>query len=203
MGKMRRSTLRNHSRHADLSANIRSVSAPEFCYEHSMKCSICDLRNVRTRAAIDRHLLQGRTIRSTAHKFHVGEDALGRHRRHMRAAITKAAAVTPVDDADLAYGRELLSEAASIRADALRLQHEAEAQRDIKTALRGLQARLNTLEATARLTGAIQDGSRSFNVNVEATVLDENTLRRMATVWLERHPPKQLEADTSKANGHA
>src|SRR5205809_7918824 len=64
--------------------------------------------------------------------FHVSPDAVGRHRRHMRTATLKVQAAA--DKQDLVYGQTLIEEVKAIKADAERLQLEAEGRRDIRAA---------------------------------------------------------------------
>ena len=72
-------------------------------------------------------------LKSIANRFHVSEDAVGRHRRHMRTAMLKAEAAA--EKPDLIYGQTLIDEVKAIKADAERLQLEAEGRRDIRAAL--------------------------------------------------------------------
>lgn len=150
-----------------------------------LRCTIC---RSRSRAAIDGRLLTGESLRKISHRFKVGEDSLGRHRKHMRSAVVKAAAV--VEAKEIAYGSRLLAEIGRIRADAERLQAEAEGQQDIKTALVGIRQRLHVCELEARLSGEIESGTR-LTVNV-APVLDEAAMLRIARTILARHAPLEL-----------
>jgi len=90
-------------------------------------CTICSHPKL---VSIDRQLLRGDMLNSIAHRFHVSPDAVGRHRRHMRTAMLKAQAAA--EKQDLVYGQTLIDEVKAIKADAERLQLEAEGRRDIK-----------------------------------------------------------------------
>jgi len=84
-------------------------------------CTICSHPKL---VNIDRQLLRGDMLNSIAHRFHVSPDAVGRHRRHMRTAMLKAQAAA--EKQDLVYGQTLIDEVKAIKADAERLQLEAE-----------------------------------------------------------------------------
>jgi len=80
--------------------------------------------------------------------YRVSEDALGRHKKHMQLVIAKAAAA--VDQNGLAYGSALLAEIGRIKADAERLQSEAERRRDVRAALKAIHERLAIVELEAK-----------------------------------------------------
>jgi hypothetical protein len=88
-------------------------------------CTICSHPKL---VNIDRQLLRGDMLNGIAHRFHVSPDALGRHRRHMRTAMLKAQAAS--EKRDLVYGQTLIDEVKAIKADAERLQLEAEDRLD-------------------------------------------------------------------------
>ena len=100
-------------------------------------CTICSHAKL---VNIDRHLLRGDMLNGIAHRFHVSPDAVGRHRRHMRTAMLKAQAAC--EKQDLVYGQTLIDEVKLIKADAERLQLEAEGRRDIRAALQAIRERL-------------------------------------------------------------
>jgi hypothetical protein len=112
-------------------------------------------------------------LKSIANRFHVSEDAVGRHRRHMRTAMLKAEAAA--EKPDLIYGQTLIDEVKAIKADAERLQLEAEGRRDIRGALQAIRERVSIVELQAKLMGEIQTGNRSVTVNV-ATITPEEAL---------------------------
>src|SRR6266699_2627796 len=89
-------------------------------------CTICSHPKL---VNIDRQLLRGDMLNGIAHRFHVSPDAVGRHRRHMRTAMLQAQAAAETQD--LVYGQTLIDEVKLIKADAERLQLEAEGRRDI------------------------------------------------------------------------
>ena len=93
-------------------------------------CTICSHPKL---VNIDRQLLRGDMLNGIAHRFHVSPDAVGRHRRHMRTAMLKAQAAC--EKQDLVYGQTLIDDVKAIKADAERLQLEAEGRRDIRAAL--------------------------------------------------------------------
>lgn len=112
----------------------------------------------------------------------------------MRSAVVKAAAV--VEAKEIAYGSRLLAEIGRIRADAERLQAEAEGQQDVKTALIGIRQRLAVVELEAKLSGQIETGTRSLTLNV-APVLDEAAMLRVARTILQRHAPLELSGSVN------
>ena len=52
-------------------------------------CTICTHHR---RHAMDKVLLRGEQLKAVARRYGVSDDALGRHRKHMRLVIAKAAA---------------------------------------------------------------------------------------------------------------
>ena len=133
-------------------------------------CTICSHPKL---VNIDRQLLRGDMLNGIAHRFHVSPDAVGRHRRHMRTAMLKAQAAC--EKQDLVYGQTLIDEVKLIKADAERLQLEAEGRRDIRAALQAIRERVGIVELQAKLMGEIQTGSRSVTVNLQ-TISPEEAL---------------------------
>jgi len=111
-------------------------------------CTICSHPKL---VNIDRQLLRGDMLNGIAHRFHVSPDAVGRHRRHMRKAMLKAQAAAETQD--LVYGQTLIDEVKAIKADAERLQLEAEGRRDIRAALQAIRERVGIVELQAKLMG--------------------------------------------------
>ena len=74
---------------------------------------------------------------------------------------------------DLIYGQTLIDEVKAIKADAERLQLEAEGRRDIRAALQAIRERVSIVELQAKLMGEIQTGNRSVTVNVAAITPEE------------------------------
>src|SRR5437588_10276308 len=128
----------------------------------SRTCTICSHPKL---VNIDRQLLRGDMLNSIAHRFHVSPDAVGRHRRHMRTAMLKVQAAA--EKQDLVYGQTLIDEVKLIKADAERLQLEAEGRRDIRAALQAIRERVGIVELQAKLMGEIQTGNRSVTVNLQ------------------------------------
>jgi hypothetical protein len=126
-------------------------------------CTVCSNPKLLN---IDRQLLRGDMLKSIANRFHVSEDAVGRHRRHMRTAMLKAEAAA--EKPDLIYGQTLIDEVKAIKASAERLQLEAEARQDIRAALQAIRERVSIVELQAKLMGEIQTGNRNVVVNMQA-----------------------------------
>src|SRR5206468_720160 len=133
-------------------------------------CTICSHAKL---VNIDRQLLRGDMLNGIAHRFHVSPDAVGRHRRHMRTAMLKAQAAA--EKQDLVYGQTLIDEVKLIKADAERLQLEAEGRRDIRAALQAIRERVGIVELQAKLMGEIQTGNRSVTLNLQ-TISPEEAL---------------------------
>ena len=109
---------------------------------------ICTICHHHRRDSMDKALLRGKKLKATARRYRVSEDALGRHKKHMQLVIAKAAAA--VDQNGLAYGSALLAEIGRIKADAERLQSEAERRRDVRAALKAIHERLAIVELEAK-----------------------------------------------------
>ena len=131
-------------------------------------CTIC---HHYRRDTLDKALLRGEQLKGIARRYKVSEDALGRHKKHMQVVIAKAAAA--VDQNGLAYGSALLAEIGRIRADAERLQSEAERRRDVRAALKAIHERLAIVELEAKLSGQIESGHKSVTVNVQAVTPEQ------------------------------
>jgi hypothetical protein len=131
-------------------------------------CTICIHHR---RDALDRLLLRGEPLKTVARRYSVSEDALGRHKKHQRLSMARAAAL--VEQKDLTYGSALLAEIARIRADAERLQIESERRQDVRGALRAIHERLAVVELEAKLSGQIETGTKNVTVNVQAITPEE------------------------------
>lgn len=110
-------------------------------------------------------------LNGIAHRFRVSPDAVGRHRRHMRTAMLKAQAAA--EKPELIYGQTLIDEVKAIKADAERLQLEAEGRQDIRAALQAVRERVGIVELQAKLMGEIQTGNRSVTVNLQTISPEE------------------------------
>jgi hypothetical protein len=73
----------------------------------------------------------------------------------------------------LVYGQTLIDEVKAIKADAERLQLEAEGRQDIRAALQAIRERVGIVELQAKLMGEIQTGNRSVTVNLQAITPEE------------------------------
>lgn len=122
----------------------------------SRVCTICHHPKL---LKIDRQLLRGERLSAVARQFKISEDAVGRHRQHMRAAMLKADSASGAPE--LAYGRTLIGELKAIRSDIERLQSDAEHRRDIRSALCAIRERVALVEFEARLSGQIDTKQRN------------------------------------------
>ena len=123
-------------------------------------CSICTHRSRRT---IDNCLLRGEVQRAVAKRYHVSEDAVTRHKKHMASAIRTAA------QQRVQYGDDLLEQLDAIRADVEAMQAAATASRDVALGLKAARERARLLELQGRLSGAIRNESKSLTVHQHQT----------------------------------
>ena len=152
-------------------------------------CTICSHAKL---VNIDRQLLRGDMLNGIAHRFHISPDAVGRHRRHMRTAMLKAQGAA--EKQDLVYGQTLIDEVKAIKADAERLQLEAEGRRDVRAALQAIRERVGIVGLQAKLMGEIQTGNRSLTVNLQ-TISPEEALEYARDILELFSPASALQAE--------
>ena len=156
-----------------------------------MRCGIC-FAGTRRRNTVDKYLLRGESLRSVARRFGFSEDQVGRHRaRHLQRALVQAAypGSVPQDNGRDDYGASLLAEIQALKADAHRLQMQAERRRDLRVAIRALDSRLKIVETQARMVGVLETTSKSVSVNFDVAVSEADAQRIVAAYLATRQPP--------------
>jgi hypothetical protein len=139
-------------------------------------CTICIHSR---RAEIDKALMAGETFRNLAERVSLSPTALFRHRDHLSQTLIKAK-----DAAEISHADHLLAELNELVAKARELRDKAEAGGDLRTALAGIRELTRLIELRARIAGELKDSQ----VNVLNVQLDPATARRMAEIYLARHP---------------
>lgn len=139
-------------------------------------------------------MLKGEPLRAVGKRYGFSEDTIGRHRRHMQVALSMVAKPESVNSTETLgfpcdYGNALLKEVNALKRDALRLQKQAEAERDLRTAIKAFDSRLRVVEVQARLTGAIETSSKSVNLNLDVQVSEADAARIVTAYLATRQPP--------------
>lgn len=144
-------------------------------------CTICTHPQ---RAAIDEAIATGQPYLKIEKRFGMSRETVRRHRKHVEALIKKHDEVT-----DLARAGDLKAKLKLHEAELLRLQADAEKEKDIPTAVR-VRAELRQLyELQAKMQGDL----KPQEVGVIAFNLDEQTSRRALETYLRRHPTGQKD----------
>ena len=144
------------------------------------KCLVCSHEQ---REAIDRALVAGETLAAIAALYCVSKDSVGRHKaKHLPATLVKAEEASEITKAD-----ELLQQVRDLQERALAILGKAEAQHDLKTALRAIREARGNLELLAKILGEIESRP-TFNITVSAEWL---SLRAVIIETLESHPDAQ------------
>ena len=140
-------------------------------------CTIC---RHRQREMIDQALVGEEPYRHIAARFQVSTGALQRHNQeHLPQHLTQAKAAQEVTQAD-----GLLAKVQDLEADAKRIQGQAEATGDLRTALQGIRELVRIIELQARLLGELKDGT-----TVNLLVLPQwQTIRTTILVALTPYP---------------
>jgi hypothetical protein len=119
----------------------------------SRPCTICALPDQRRRK-VERMLMTQNNTQASLASGH-SRFALGRHRKHMSAAMAAAYSVTPPEEREKAlvsYGSGLQAEVRVLIDEANSLRVTAVRKRDIRTALKGIDTALKALEMFAKLS---------------------------------------------------
>jgi hypothetical protein len=132
------------------------------------RCTVCDHP---ARDIIDQALVQGESFRIIAEQRSVSTTAIFRHyHSHIPQHLRQAQAAHEVNQAD-----QLLAKVIALETDAKRLQGQAEAEGDIKTALHAIRELVRIIELQARLVGELHE-----ETTVNVLVLPEWTALRAA-----------------------
>lgn len=114
-------------------------------------------------------IFTGKPILRIAREFQVGEPSLRHHRNmHVSEAVKKASGIGAVVQADT-----LLAKIKGLEADARRIGAAAEESGDGKTALQAVREIARICELLGKLTGELQTGNSTINVNVSMGPLPE------------------------------
>jgi hypothetical protein len=123
--------------------------------------------------------------------------ALGRHRKHMTAAIAAAYSVAPPEEREKAlvsYGNDLQAEVRSLIDEANQLRATAARRRDVRAALKGIDSALKALELFAKLSGQLQ-GPQHNHLHLHAEVPSREEAIEAARECLEVFAPQLLAAN--------
>lgn len=85
-----------------------------------------------------------------------------------------------------------LGQLEELQQEAQRIEEQAEASEDYRTALAAIRERCRIVELKARLRGELDERSQTNVLNVH---LDSDTVKRIAETYLARHRPFELEAE--------
>jgi len=146
---------------------------------------VCTVCTHPERRAIETAQLAGiDTIRTIADQHAVSHQAVVRHRAHIPQSLALASEAAEVVEAGT-----LLDQVRTLLADARRIQHSAEAAKDLKTALAGVREQARVLELLAKLLGELEGNGTTVNVQTNVLVSAEWTeLRSTLTRALQPFP---------------
>src|SRR5690242_17486405 len=123
----------------------------------SRPCTICALPD-QHRRKVERMLMTQNNTQASLACGH-SRFALGRHRKHMSAALAPAYSVGPAEERERAlvsYGSDLQAEVRSLIDEANTLRATAVRKQDVRAALKGIDSALKALELYAKLSGQLQ-----------------------------------------------
>jgi hypothetical protein len=140
------------------------------------KCSLCIHDE---RQEIEQSLLSGDSYRTIAQRFAVSRDAVGRHRRHLPAALAHAR-----EAKEITRGDSLVGQLRDLTSEAERLKEKAEQAGDYRTALAAVRELCRIVELVAKMTGELDSHTETKILNV---TLDAETARRISETFLARH----------------
>ncbi len=113
-------------------------------------CLICTHKD---RAAIDRALVSGRSLRDLSALFRVSEDSLARHRdAHIPKAVAKAQ-----EEADIAHGLDVVKQLRTINGVTMQILGEARQRKDPDVALKAIDRIQRQIELQAKLLGDLDE----------------------------------------------
>src|SRR5215471_4729358 len=115
------------------------------------KCSLCIHDR---REQIEQALLCGDSYRIVAQRFAISRDAVGRHRRHLPAALAHARELTEV-----VHGDSLVAQLHELTSEAQRLKAAAEKAGDYRGALAAVRELCRIVELIAKLSGELDSRS--------------------------------------------
>jgi hypothetical protein len=139
-------------------------------------CSICKHPN---RLRIDEAIIAGTPNLRIEKTFGVSRDSVRRHSKHVLAVVKRYDQTQ-----ELARGGDLKAKLLMREGDLLRIQQKAEHRDDLPTAKSAIRELRQFHELQARMEGQL----KPQEVSVLAVNLDEQTSRRVASTYLQRHP---------------
>lgn len=139
-------------------------------------CSICKHPN---RPRIDEAIIAGTPNLRIEKNFGVSRDSVRRHSKHVLAVVKKYDATQELAQAGNLKAKILMREG-----DLHRIQQKAEQRDDLPTAIAAIRELRQFHELQARMEGQL----KPQEVSVLAVNLDEQTSRRIAETYLQRHP---------------
>lgn len=120
-------------------------------------CTVCLHEKVEE---INTQLIKGEGPQSVAKRYGFNLFPVKRHKANHLAKL-HGQAITPSD------ALSLLDKIKALELDAKRLGELAEETGDLKTALTAIKQIANILELVGKLTGELQSGSQTLNINVQ------------------------------------
>jgi hypothetical protein len=160
----------------------------------SRPCTICSLPD-QCRRKLERILLTQNNTQASLASGH-SRFALGRHRKHMSAAIAAAYSAAPPEEREKAlvsYGNDLQAEVRALIDEANSLRATAVRERDIRTALKGIDTALKALEMFAKLSGQLR-GPQHNHLHLHTEVPSREEAIEAARECLEVFAPHLLAA---------
>ena len=148
--------------------------------------SVCRICSDERALEINKLLLQGAMVRMVARKFTLSEQVLARHRRrHLRFGGVRTN-----------LPKTLEEKLAALNEDGARLQAIAECGGATTASLQILKARVALIELEARLTGRLDSGGTTVNVNagISAPAATPDDVARMVREYVEILGPDALQA---------
>ncbi len=126
-------------------------------------------------------------MRDIAGRVPIAKSALHRHKRHVSAALERAA-----KKQEEARGDRLLNQLLDLQRRTMELLAEAEQDGDRHIRLGAIREARSNLELIGRFLGELSGGET--NINLISVNIDEATGRRLAETYLSRHRAGLFEA---------
>ncbi len=140
-------------------------------------CTVC---KSPCRDEVDRALLDGTPHQDIARHTSLSRWAIRRHETHLPALLARSSKAAEVARAD-----DLVSQLGQLTEDARRIQEKAERSQNFSAALGAIRELVRIVELLAKLRGELNERAQTNIVNVR--VVDPDTARRIAEVYLLRH----------------
>jgi hypothetical protein len=140
-------------------------------------CTVCEHADLE---AINLALASNESIRGVTRRFFgstIQEESVRRHKHnHLPAELAKAHEAHEVSHADT-----LLEQLKQLTADARRIGHKAERDRNYGTALMAVRELVRIVELTAKLRGELQqEGTTNITINAEWVAVRTVLLQALA-----------------------